>query len=120
LNIEKFFAILKHGAWHDVYELADQMEIQTDKLIEFSQFLSEQGIIKYEDKTHRIKIEPEWKRLLPIESELAEPKTTVATFIIPPETSIDVRSTRISNVSKIELEVALRITNKIQEIAINV
>jgi hypothetical protein len=119
LNIEEFFVILKDGAWHDVAELADQTEIQTDKLIEFSQFLSAQGIINYEDKTHRIKIEPEWKRLLPIESELAEPKTTVATLIIPPETSIDVQSTRISNLSNIELEVTLRISDKIQEVAIN-
>jgi hypothetical protein len=120
LNIEEFFAILKDGAWHDVYELADHIGIQTNKLIEFSQFLSEQGIIKYEDKTHRIKIEPEWKRLLPIESEPGEPKTTVATFIIPPETTIDAQYTRISNMSKIELEVTLRISNKIQEVAINV
>jgi hypothetical protein len=120
LNIEEFFIILKDGAWHDVAEIADQTEIQTDKLIEFSQFLSEQGIINYEDKTHRIKIEPEWKRLLPIESELAEPKTTVATLIIPPETSINVQSTRISNLSNIELEVTLRVSDKIQEVAINV
>jgi hypothetical protein len=120
LNIEELFDILKDSEWHDVYELADQIEIQTAKLIEFSQFLSEQGIIKYEDKTHRVKIEPEWRRLLPIESELAEPKTTVATLIIPPETSIDVQSTRISNLSKIELEVTLRISDKIREVAINV
>jgi hypothetical protein len=120
LNIEEFFTILKDEAWHSIDELADQIEIQTNKLIEFSQFLSEQGIIKYEDKTHRIKIEPEWKSLLPTESELAEPKTTVATLIIPPETTIDVQSTRISNISKIELEVTLRITNKIQEVAINI
>jgi hypothetical protein len=120
VNSEKIFDVLKDGAWHDVAEIADQIEIQTDKLIELSQFLSEQGIIKYEDKTHRIKIEPEWKSLLPIESELTEPKTTVAILIIPPETSIDVQSTRISNLSKIELEVTLRITNRIEEVAINV
>jgi hypothetical protein len=120
LNSEKIFDVLKDGAWHDVAEIADEIEIKTDKLVELSQFLSEQGIIKYEDKTHRIKIEPEWKRLLPIESEIAEPKTTVATLIIPPETSVDVQSTRISNLSKIELEVTLRITSKIEEVAINV
>ena len=120
MNIEEFFAILKDGAWHDVHQIADQIEIQTGKLIEFSQFLSEQGIIEYEDKTSRIKLEPEWNRLLPDESEPAEPKTTVATFIIPPETTINAQYTRISNLSKIELEVTLRISNKIQEVAINV
>lgn len=120
MSSEKIFAVLKDGAWHDVAELADQTEIQTEKLIEFSQFLTEQGIAKYEDKTHRIKIKPEWKPLLPIESELAEPKTSVVTFIMAPETSVNVQSTRISNLSKIELEVTLRISNKIQEVAIDV
>jgi hypothetical protein len=120
LACEKIFVVLKDGEWHDVAELADQTEIQTDKLIEFSQFLHEQGIVTYEDKTHRIKMEPEWRRLLPIEAELAEPKTTVATLIIPPETSVDVQNTHISNLSKIELEVTLRINSKIQEVAIDV
>ena len=119
MNTEELFAILEDGAWHDIAELSKQIEIQTDKLIQFCKFLSEQGIIKYENKTHRIKIEPEWKRLLPIESELAEPKTTIATLIIPPETSIKVQSTRISNLSKIELEVSLQISDKIREVAIN-
>jgi len=120
LNVEELFDILRDGEWHDIAELADQIEIQNDKLIEFSIFLSEQGIIKYEDKTHRIKIEPEWKRLLPIKGELAEPKTTVVALIIPPETSIDIQSTRISNLSRIELEVTLRVSDKIQEVAMNV
>jgi DNA-binding IclR family transcriptional regulator len=68
LSAEKIFDALKDGEWHDLNELTDQTQIQTNKLIEFSKFLHEQGIITYEDKTHRIKINPEWKSLLPIES----------------------------------------------------
>jgi hypothetical protein len=43
--------------------------VQTDKLTEFLQFLSKHGIIAYEDKAQRIKIEPEWQKLLPDETE---------------------------------------------------
>jgi len=118
VSIDKFFTIIKNGAWHNIDQLADQLGLRTSKLTEFSKFLSEHGLLKYDDKTHKIKIEPIWKLLLP-EPELPETKTTVATFIIPPETSIDVQTTHISNLSNIELEVSLRINSKIKEVAIN-
>jgi hypothetical protein len=62
----------------------------------------------------------ELKLLLQEEDAPPEPKTTVATFILPPETSIDVQSTHITNLSNIELEIDLRINSKIKEIAIKV
>jgi hypothetical protein len=65
LDIENFFAILKDGEWHNIPELAKQIEIPADKLTEFSQFLSKQSIIEYEVQTQRIKIKPEWKELIP-------------------------------------------------------
>jgi hypothetical protein len=118
LSIEKFFTVIKDGEWHSTSELADQLGIQTSKLVELTKLLSDHGLIKYEDKTRRIKIEPIWKLLLPEEEKPSEPKTTVATFILPPETSIDVQSTRISNLSNIELEIDLRINGRIKELAI--
>jgi hypothetical protein len=69
LILEKLLAILEDEAWHDVYQLASQIQIPPDQLIQFSRFLSEKGIVKYEDKTHKIKITPEWKNLLPIKGE---------------------------------------------------
>jgi hypothetical protein len=69
LTIEKFFTILKDGEWHHLTDLSDQIQVQTDMLIEFLQFLSKHGIITYEDKAQRIKIEPEWQNLLTDETE---------------------------------------------------
>jgi hypothetical protein len=69
LTIETLFAILKDGEWHDLTNLADQIKVQTDKLTEFLQFASQQDVITYEDKTHRIKIKTEWQKALPDEIE---------------------------------------------------
>jgi hypothetical protein len=69
LTIEKLFAILKDGEWHNLINLSTQIQVQTDKLTEFSQFLHKHGIITYENKARRIKIEPEWKNLLPDQIE---------------------------------------------------
>jgi len=68
LTVEKLFAILKDGEWHNLTDISDQIEVQTDKLDEFLQFLSKQCIIEYEDKTHRVKITPEWQNLFPDEN----------------------------------------------------
>jgi len=119
LEVERFFAILKDEAWHSVAELSEQTETEADKLVEYSQFLAGKGIAKYDDQNQRVKVEPEWSRLLPDETELAEPKSSLANFIIPGKTSVVVQSTRISNLSKIELEVTVRIDKRIREVAIN-
>jgi len=119
MSIDSFFTVIRDGAWHSINELSNQLGIQTTKLTEFSKFLSESGLLKYEVKADRIKIEPMWKLLLP-EEEPRQPSTIVARFVIPPETSIDVQSTCISNLSGIELEISLRINNRIKEVAIKI
>jgi F0F1-type ATP synthase gamma subunit len=71
LIIEKFFGILKDGEWHDLTEISVQIEVQTNKLTELSQFLSKRCIIIYEEEANKIKIKPEWQNLLPDEIEPA-------------------------------------------------
>ena len=68
MTIIKLFAIIKDGKWHTITDLSGQIKVQTDKLTEFFQFLCTQGIVTYEEKTARIKVEPEWKNLLPTEN----------------------------------------------------
>lgn len=120
MSLDRFFTILKNGAWHSVDELSEELGLTTRKLTELSRFLSDRGLITYEDKTERIRIKPVWKLLLPEGKEPQERKATLATFIIPPESSIQVQSTQISNLSGVEMEVSLRIDNKIREVAVKV
>jgi len=120
LSLDRFFTVIRNGTWHSVNELSQQLGIPVEKLSEFSKVLAEHGLLKQDEKANRIRIEPVWKLLLPEEDKLPEPKTTVATFIIPPECSIDIQSTHISNISNTEIEVSLRIDSKIKEVAISV
>jgi hypothetical protein len=119
LGIERFFAILKDDAWHSIAELSEQTETEANKLVEYAQFLAGKGVVIYEDKTQRIKIEPEWNHIIPQETEMLEPKSTIATFIIPGETSVEFQHTLISNLTKIEIELTIRSNKRIQEIAID-
>ena len=83
-------------------------------------FLSNSGLIKYQEKNRTIKIQPKWALLLPTEETTKTPQNIIANFVIPPHASIDIQSTHISNMSNVEVEVTLRIDNKIREVAIEV
>jgi len=125
LSLDRFFSIIKDGEWHSVEELSNELGLKTSKLTKLSKYLSDHGLLKYEEEDGKIRIKPMWKLLLPESGELterthAESKTILATFLIPPETSIDVQSTHISNLSGVEVEVSLRIDNKIREVTIKV
>jgi predicted transcriptional regulator len=67
LITEKFFNTIKDGGWHKLDELAYQLGVSVKKLIEYSRFLQNQGIIQYEEETQKIKLKPEWKKLIPSE-----------------------------------------------------
>jgi biotin operon repressor len=118
LSIDRFFATIRNGAWHSIDELSDKLGISTSKLKKLSKFLSERGLITYQEKNRRIKIQPLWRLLLP--EEQFDPKATATTCMIPPQASIDVQSTHISNISNVEVAVTLRIDNKIREVTIAV
>jgi hypothetical protein len=120
LSIDRFFTLIKDGDWHGIDELPDELGLSMSKIMELTKFLSDHGLLRYDEKTRRIKIEPMWKLLLPEEYEPTEPKITLATFIIPPESSIEVQSTQIRNLSNVEIEVNLRINNKIREVAMKI
>jgi hypothetical protein len=120
MNLENYFAIVKDGSWHNIEELSDKLNLPQDKLIELSRFLSEHGLAKYDEEENRIRLEPKWKLLLPEEEKPTEPKTALATLIIPPDSSVDVQSTQIRNLSGVELEISLRVNGKIRELAIRI
>jgi hypothetical protein len=73
MDLEELFKILRDGQWHDLNDLADRFGVNADKLAMFVQFMSDQGIIEYENKINRIKIEPEWQLLLPIDNKTMKP-----------------------------------------------
>jgi hypothetical protein len=67
--IEKLFAIIRDGKWHQIDELSDKTKLEKDKLTRFFQFLSTQNIVAYQEITNSIKVKPEWQNLLPTETE---------------------------------------------------
>jgi DNA-binding IclR family transcriptional regulator len=73
LSSEEFFDTIKDGTWHRLSELADQLKVPVEKLIELSLSLNNHGIIQYQEETQRIKIKPEWTALFPDEKFQTSP-----------------------------------------------
>ncbi len=70
---EKLFTAIKDGNWHNLNDLAKQLQISTQKLTECIQYLTKQGILTQQQGTENIKIEPDWKNRLPEEALTEEP-----------------------------------------------
>ena len=64
---EQFFDELRDGEWHDLKDLSVKLEIHIGKLIECAKFLDSQCMVKYEELSQRVRIEPEWKIIIPHE-----------------------------------------------------
>jgi len=120
LSIDTFFTAIKDGTWHNINELSNQLATSTTKLSELSNFLADYGLIKYEKNNQTIKIQRLWKLTLPKEEETKKTSPNIANLIISPHSSINVQSTKISNLSNIEIEVIIRVDDQIREIAIDV
>ena len=85
MSIDTFFTAIKDGTWHNINELSNQLATSTTKLSELSNFLANYGLIKYEEETRRIMIQPIGTFLLSTEEEPKIPKNILANFIIPPQ-----------------------------------
>jgi len=119
--VDDFLDKIKNGAWHSLIELSKILHIPVEQLMEISKSLSEQGLIKYEEKAKWIKIDPDWKTFISNEEEkeIPEHKPTVGTVIIPSKKSLSIQNLQISNITDKDLELLLRICNKSLELAIS-
>jgi len=83
--------------------------------------LTEKDLIQHNPATNQIKLSQNWKTLLINQKEAQEQPATAAvgTIIIPPQKTLMIQSTRITNLTDTSLELEIRINKKIREIAIS-
>ena len=124
-KLEKLLASLGDNVWHNIDEIAKTLEIQQDKFQQIIKFLTETDLIQHNPATNQIKLDQNWKTLIINQKETnpetqAQPEqTAVGTIIIPPQKTIIIQCTRITNLTDNSLELEIRINKKLDEIAIN-
>ena len=125
-KLEQLLALLSDNVWHNTNETAKTLEIPQDKLQQIIKFLTETDLIQHNPATNQIKLNQNWKTLIinqketNPETQTANTETTaVGTIIIPPQKTLIIQCTRITNLTDNSLELEIRINKKLNEIAIN-
>jgi len=124
-KLEKLLALLSDNVWHNIDGMTKTLEIPEDKVKHIMSFLAEADIIQYNQATNQIKLNQNWKTLYVKhketnpETEIQQENTAVGTIIIPPQKTLVIQCTRITNLTENSLELEIRINKKINEIAIN-
>jgi hypothetical protein len=122
-KLEKLLNLLSDNVWHNIDEIAKTLEIPQDKLQQIIKFLTETDMIQHNSATNQIKLDQNWKTLI-INQKETNPETqqetsAVGTIIIPPQKTLIIQCTRITNLTDNSLELEIRINKKLNEIAIN-
>jgi len=124
-KLEKLLTLLSDNVWHNIDEMIKTLEIPKDKVPQIITFLTETDLIQHNPATNQIKLNQNWKTLYINQKETspetrAQPdNTAVGTIIIPPQKTLVIQCTRITNLTENSLELEIRINKKLNEIAIN-
>jgi hypothetical protein len=122
-KLEKLLASLGDNVWHNIDEVAKILEIPQDKLQQIIRFLTETDLIQHNSATNQIKLDQNWKTLIINQKEtnleIQQETSAVGTIIIPPQKTLIIQCTRITNLTDSSLELEIRINKKLKEIAIN-
>ena len=125
-KLEILLNSLSDNVWHNIDEVAKTLEVSQDKLQQIIKFLTETDLIQHNPATNQIKLNQYWKTLV-INQKESNPETqnantettAVGTIIIPPQKTLLIQCTRITNLTENSLELEIRINKKLDEIAIN-
>jgi hypothetical protein len=121
-KLEKLLGLLSDNVWHNMEEITKTLEIPQEKFQQIVKFLTEADMIQYNSATNQIKLNQNWKTLIINQRDQNQPQpetTAIGTIIIPPQKTLVIQCTRISNLTDNSLELEVRIDKKLSEIAIN-
>ncbi|MGQ9507396.1 MAG: hypothetical protein ACUVTB_06005 [Candidatus Bathycorpusculaceae bacterium] len=121
-KLEKLLSLLSDNVWHNMEDVTKTLEIPPEKFQQIIKFLTEADMIQYNSATNQIKLNQNWKTLIINQKQQNQPQpetTAIGTIIIPPQKTLLIQCTRISNLTDNSLELEVRIDKKLSEIAIN-
>lgn len=122
IRLERLLSLLSDNVWHNVDEVTEIMDIPQDRLQQLIRFLADADLIQYNYATNQVRINQDWKTLYAnqkIQEQGHSEEMAVGTIIIPPQKTLIIQCTRITNLTDASLELEIRIDKKLREIAIS-
>lgn len=123
-KLEKLLTLLSDDQWHDSGYIMTILGIHEDELRKTITFLTEAGLVERDSATNQVKLDSTWKSFLANQKEIdlrahqSTDKPTIGTIIVPPQRTLVIQCTRITNLTESSLELGIRLDNRIREITI--
>lgn len=119
-KLQSLLGLLSDNVWHNIDETAKTLKIPQKRFRQVIALLTEKNLVHHNRATNQIRLSQNWKTLLINQKETQEqPTATIGTIIIPPQKTLMIQSTRVTNLTDTSLELEVSIDKKIREIAIN-
>jgi hypothetical protein len=119
-KLQNLLSLLSDNVWHNIDETAKTLEIPQKRFRQVIALLTEKNLVQHNRATNQIRLSKNWKTLLMNQKEMQEQTTaTVGTIIIPPQKTLMIQSTRVTNLTDMSLELNISVNKKIREIAIS-
>ena len=126
-KLEKLLEVLGDGAWHPLEEVAKALKMPKERFQQVVNFLADADIIQRNSVTSKVKLNQNWKTLMigqgneSLEnSEKSIKGKVLGTIIVPPQKSVVIQYTQITNLTDKSLELEICVDKKIEEITISV
>jgi len=125
-KLEKLLPLLGDEKWHTQEEVGNALQIPKEKVQSITRFLAEADLIIRNEETNQIKLNQNWKTLIinqkersqEAEAQTSLENTAVGTIIVPPQKTITIQNTHITNLTDKSLELEIRVDRELKEIAI--
>jgi hypothetical protein len=111
--------MIKDNSWHSISELSKTLSVSPNRLNEMAKLLSEHKLIEYKQNTEEVKTGEKWGVICEECSKFDKEKRLIGTIIVPPEKSIKLQSTTVTNLTDMTLELNIRINKRLEEITIS-
>jgi hypothetical protein len=126
VKLEKLLTLLGDEKWHTQEEVGNALQIPKEKVQSITRFLAEADLIIRNEETNQIKLNQNWKTLIinqkersqEAEAQTSLENTAVGTIIVPPQKTITIQNTHITNLTDKSLELEIRVDRELKEIAI--
>jgi hypothetical protein len=118
-KLSLFFELINDNFWHSIDELSKLLSVSPNRLSEMAKLLSEHSLIEYRQSTEEVKANEKWNFTAEEYNEFSKEKQSIGTIIVPPEKSVKLQSTTVTNLTDIALELDIRINKELREITIN-
>jgi len=124
-KMEKLFSLLSDNEWHEIDHVTSALQVSESKLNQVIGSLAEAGILQHDSRTNQVRLGQTWeaffaKSMNPdCEKPADDGPYAVGSMIVPPQQSLVIQCTRITNMTDMSLELELRIDRRLREMVIN-